>query len=155
MVGPSKRFSKGFMASWSQRGFGSRGTEGKIGASITKNPGFLLWHLSWNTVALVDSMDAIKLEFLSPTPRSLRVRGTWLSIIWRVKKKMGTKGGSMRLGAYQCTLKKGSLAESLWNFKLFENTATGSELTTPMSKNLKKPALSCRGEMILMGWLKS
>lgn len=96
-------------------GFGSRGTEGKIKAiqfaRENKKPFFgicLGLQLAIIEYArnIVGIKNATSMEFLD--------KGDFVVHYMSGQSKDGSKGGSMRLGAYDCDIKKGTLAEKVY-----------------------------------------
>ncbi len=100
-------------------GFGARGTEGKIMAikyaRENKKPFFgicLGLQLSIIEFArnVVDIKDATSMEFTD--------KGSFVVHYMHGQSKEGAKGGSMRLGAYECALTEGSFASKIYDCNL-------------------------------------
>jgi CTP synthase len=97
-------------------GFGSRGTEGKIlaikYAREHKKPFFgICLGLQLSIIEFARNVVGIK----DATSMEFKEKGAFLVHYMSGQSKDGAKGGSMRLGAYDCDLKEGSLASKVYN----------------------------------------
>jgi CTP synthase len=96
-------------------GFGSRGTEGKISAikyARENNLPFfgICLGMQLATVEFARNMAGIK----NATSMEFQDKGDFIIHYMQGQTKDGDKGGSMRLGAYDCSLTKGSLAHKIY-----------------------------------------
>ncbi len=100
-------------------GFGQRGTEGKIEAiriaRETKIPFFgICLGMQLAMIEYARNMAGIK----NATSMEFDKGGEFIIHYMEGQTKEGNKGGSMRLGAYDCSLSKGSLAHKIYNSEL-------------------------------------
>ena len=99
-------------------GFGSRGTEGKIKAiqfaRENKKPFFgICLGLQLAIIEFARNVVGIK----NATSMEFETKGDYLVHYMSGQSKEGSKGGSMRLGAYDCDLTVGTLAEKVYGSK--------------------------------------
>lgn len=100
-------------------GFGSRGTEGKIKAihyaRTKKIPFFgICLGLQLSVIEFARHCAGIS----DATSEEFQSGGSHLIHYMEGQKKEGAKGGSMRLGSYECSLEKGSLAQKVYGAEI-------------------------------------
>lgn len=97
-------------------GFGTRGTEGKINAikyARENNIPFLGICLGMQMAVVEFARDVLNLKDANSTEFDENTKDPIIHIM-DTQKDVTKKGGTMRLGAYPCKLKKGSLAEQIY-----------------------------------------
>lgn len=97
-------------------GFGERGIEGKITAIKyvrENNIPFFGICLGMQCAVVEFSRNVLGLKDASSTEVDEKTKNPVIDLM-EEQKKVTTKGGTMRLGAYPCTLKKGSLANHIY-----------------------------------------
>ena len=97
-------------------GFGNRGTEGKIIAikyARENNVPFLGICLGMQMAVVEFARDVLGLTDADSTEFNTRSKNPVIHIM-DTQKDVKKKGGTMRLGAYPCKIKKGSLAEKIY-----------------------------------------
>ena len=98
-------------------GFGNRGIEGKIQTvryARENNIPFLGICLGMQMAVIEFARDVLKLEDADSLEFNENTKNPVIHIM-ETQKNITKKGGTMRLGAYPCILKKGSLASKLYN----------------------------------------
>ncbi len=100
-------------------GFGSRGTEGMIAAiryARENNIPYLGLCYGMQMAAIEFARNVLKMRGANTTEIDLKAKFPIVHIMPDQEKKLLSRdyGASMRLGAWQCVLKKGSLAEKLY-----------------------------------------
>lgn len=103
-------------------GFGSRGTEGIISAikyARENNIPYLGLCYGMQLAAVEFARDVLKLRNANTTEIDSKTKNPVIHIMPDQEKKLLDRdyGASMRLGSWQCVLKKGSLAEKLYSAK--------------------------------------
>ena len=97
-------------------GFGNRGTEGKIVAikyARENNVPFLGICLGMQMAVVEFARDVVGLKDADSTEFNTRTKNPVIHIM-ETQKDVKKKGGTMRLGAYPCKIKEGSLAEKIY-----------------------------------------
>ena len=97
-------------------GFGNRGTEGKILVikyARENNVPFLGICLGMQMAVVEFARDVLGLSDADSTEFNTRTKNPVIHIM-ETQKEVKKKGGTMRLGAYPCKIKKGSLAEKVY-----------------------------------------
>ena len=97
-------------------GFGNRGTDGKILAikyARENNVPFLGICLGMQMAVIEFAKDVVGLADADSTEFNTRTKNPVIHIM-ETQKEVKKKGGTMRLGAYPCKIKKGSLAEKIY-----------------------------------------
>ncbi|MBR2744315.1 MAG: CTP synthase [Clostridia bacterium] len=100
-------------------GFGNRGTDGKIIAikyARENNVPFLGICLGMQMAVVEFARDVLGLEDADSTEFNTRTKNPVIHIM-ETQKEVKKKGGTMRLGAYPCVIKEGSLAEKIYKCK--------------------------------------
>jgi CTP synthase len=131
-------------------GFGDRGLEGKVEAvrycREHKLP-FLGICLGMHMVVIEFSRNVLNLKDADTTEASPDTENPVIHIMPE-QKDMTTKGGTMRLGLYPCTLKEGSLAAKLYNNEkqlVFERHRHRYELNNRYRDEFEQNGLSMSG----------
>ena len=97
-------------------GFGNRGIEGKIKAikyARENDVPFLGICLGMQMAVVEFARDVLKLEGANSTEFDKKANNPVIHIM-ETQKDVKKKGGTMRLGAYPCKIKEGSLAEKIY-----------------------------------------
>ena len=97
-------------------GFGNRGTDGKVIAikyARENNVPFLGICLGMQMAVVEFARDVVGLVDADSTEFNTRTKNPVIHIM-ETQKEVKKKGGTMRLGAYPCKIKKGSLAEKIY-----------------------------------------
>ena len=129
-------------------GFGSRGTEGKILAiqyARTKNVPFLGICLGMQMAVVEFARNVLGLKDANSAEFS---ETTQNPVIHIMDDQIGVdkKGGTMRLGAYPCVLKEGSLAKELYGTeKISERHRHRFEYNNEYKEKLEDAGLICSG----------
>ena len=100
-------------------GFGNRGTEGKIVAikyARENNVPFLGICLGMQMAVVEFARNVLGLSDADSTEFNTRTKNPLIHIM-ETQKEVKKKGGTMRLGAYPCKVKEGSLAEKIYGAK--------------------------------------
>ena len=98
-------------------GFGERGIDGKIEAvrfARENNIPFFGICLGMQCAAIEFARNVLKIKSASSTEVSAKSKHPVIDLM-EDQKKITTKGGTMRLGAYDCHLKKGSKVHGVYN----------------------------------------
>lgn len=128
-------------------GFGSRGTEGKIKAiqfaREKKKPFFgICLGLQLAIIEFARHMAEIK----GATSMEFTDKGDFVVHYMHGQSKDGSKGGSMRLGAYDCAIQKGSLAEKIYgSLKISERHRHRLEVNNEYVKKITDKGLVVSG----------
>ena len=128
-------------------GFGSRGTEGKIKAieyaRTKKKPFFgICLGLQLSIIEFARHVAGVK----DATSMEFTDKGDFVVHYMEGQSKDGAKGGSMRLGAYDCDLKAGSLAEKIYGSqKISERHRHRLEVNNDYLKQLTDKGLIVSG----------
>lgn len=97
-------------------GFGNRGTDGKVNAikyARVNNVPFLGICLGMQMAVVEFARNVLELEDADSTEFNTRTKNPVIHIM-ETQKEVKKKGGTMRLGAYPCKIKEGSLAEKIY-----------------------------------------
>lgn len=129
-------------------GFGERGIEGKIEAiryvRENKIPFFGIC-LGMQMAVIEYSRNVLGLKDANSTEMNPKTKSPVIHIM-EEQKKVTKKGGTMRLGAWDCKLKKGTLAHSIYNQDMIsERHRHRFELNNEYLKDLEKTGLTASG----------
>lgn len=129
-------------------GFGTRGIEGKIAAiryaRENKIP-YLGLCLGMQVAIIEFARNVCKMEKANSTEFDKRTRFPVVSLL-EEQKHVKAKGGSMRLGAYECVLKKGTKAHQAYKKKkIFERHRHRYEFNSKYKAALEKKGLVFSG----------
>jgi CTP synthase len=128
-------------------GFGERGTEGKIraiGFARENNLPFFGICLGLQLAIIEFARNVVGLE--RATSEEFQSGGELVVHYMEGQKKEGAKGGNMRLGAYSCALKKGSLAEKIYGSEsISERHRHRLEVNNMYVDQIEKAGLSISG----------
>ena len=129
-------------------GFGNRGVEGKIEAikyARENNIPFLGICLGMQMAVVEFARNVLGLKDANSAEFSEETKNPVIHIM-EDQKEIRKKGGTMRLGAYPCTLKEGSLAEELYQAKeISERHRHRFEYNNDYKKELEEEGLICSG----------
>jgi len=129
-------------------GFGSRGTEGKILAANyarTNNVPYLGLCLGAQIIVVEFARNILNLTKASSTEFNPRTPDPVVYIL-RGQEKIYKKGGTLRLGAYPCRIKKGTLAEKVYGCtSISERHRHRYEIDTKYQKRFEKAGLIFSG----------
>ena len=129
-------------------GFGNRGVEGKIEAikyARENNIPFLGICLGMQMAVVEFARNVLGLKDANSAEFSEETKNPVIHIM-EDQKEIRKKGGTMRLGAYPCTLKEGSLAEELYQAKeISERHRHRFEYNNEYKKELEEEGLICSG----------
>ena len=129
-------------------GFGSRGTEGKIKAiqfaRENKKPFFgICLGMQLAVIEFARNLCGIK----DATSMEFTDKGSMLIHYMEGQSRDGAKGGSMRLGAFECEFKEGSLANKVYKSKnVFERHRHRLEVNNDFVKQLEDKGLVISGK---------
>jgi CTP synthase len=137
-------------------GFGENGMEGKISmikqARITKIPCLgICYGMQMAVIEYARNVlgikDATSREFTKKGTFLIGLMQEWQDNLGKKSKKAGSNiGGTMRLGAYPCKIKKGSLAEKIYGINLIsERHRHRYEVNIKFKKELEKAGLKFCG----------
>ncbi len=129
-------------------GFGERGIEGKIEAiryvRENKIPFFGIC-LGMQMAVIEYSRNILGLKDANSTEMNPKTKNPVIHIM-EEQKKVTEKGGTMRLGAWDCKLKKGTLAHSIYNQEMIsERHRHRFELNNKYVNDLEKSGLIASG----------
>ena len=128
-------------------GFGSRGTEGKIRAieyARTKKIPFFGICLGLQLAVIEYARHVAGIA--DATSEEFQSGGSHLIHYMEGQKSDGAKGGSMRLGSYECSLEEGSLAKKVYSQeKIHERHRHRLEVNNMYVDKLTKAGLSVSG----------
>ena len=129
-------------------GFGNRGIEGKIKAAQfareNKIPFFGIC-LGMQTAVIEFARNVCGLKHANSTEFKQNTKYPVISLL-EEQKKIKTKGATMRLGAYECRLKKGSRAYSVYNReKVYERHRHRYEFNNNYCEIMKKNGMNFSG----------
>ena len=129
-------------------GFGNRGVEGKIEAikyARENDIPFLGICLGMQMAVVEFARNVLGLKDANSAEFSEDTKNPVIHIM-EDQKEIRKKGGTMRLGAYPCTLKEGSLAEELYKTKqILERHRHRFEYNNEYKKELEEEGLICSG----------
>lgn len=129
-------------------GFGERGIEGKINAvkyARENNVPFLGICLGMQCAMIEFARNVIGLEDAHSTEIAPKTNNPVIDIM-ESQKKVSGKGGTMRLGAYPCKLKKGSKSRELYNEeKITERHRHRFEFNNKYLEQFEKQGMSAVG----------
>ena len=129
-------------------GFGNRGVEGKIESikyARENNIPFLGICLGMQMAVVEFARNVLGLKDANSAEFSEETKNPVIHIM-EDQKEIRKKGGTMRLGAYPCTLKEGSLAEELYQAKeISERHRHRFEYNNEYKKELEEEGLICSG----------
>ena len=129
-------------------GFGNRGVEGKIEAikyARENNIPFLGICLGMQMAVIEFARNVLGLKDANSAEFSEETKNPVIHIM-EDQKEIRKKGGTMRLGAYPCTLKEGSLAEELYKTKeISERHRHRFEYNNDYKEELEAEGLICSG----------
>lgn len=129
-------------------GFGNRGTEGKIEAikyARENNIPFLGICLGMQMAVIEFARNVAKLEDANSQELDRNCKNPVIHIM-EDQKDINKKGGTMRLGAYPCMLKEGSLAEKIYGKKeVSERHRHRYEFNNDYKKLLESNGIICSG----------
>lgn len=129
-------------------GFGERGTEGKIKAieyARVNNIPFFGICLGMQLALVEFSRNVAGIS--NATSEEFESDGDFVVHYMEGQTKDGDKGGSMRLGAYDCDLKEGSLAKNIYGIsKISERHRHRLEINNEYLKKLEGKGMSISGE---------
>ncbi|MBN2518713.1 MAG: CTP synthase (glutamine hydrolyzing) [Candidatus Altiarchaeota archaeon] len=129
-------------------GFGSRGTEGKIAAIRyvrENNVPFLGICYGLHMAVVEFARNVCGMKGANTTEANPKTKYPVIDLLPE-QKKIRSKGGTMRLGAYPCVLKNGSLAERAYDAKkISERHRHRWELNNRFAKDLEKYGLMLSG----------
>lgn len=132
-------------------GFGTRGTEGKIAAAKyarENNVPYLGLCLGMQIATIEFARNAAGIKEAASEEFNERAKDQVIHVMESQKKLLleSAMGGSMRLGAYPCALKNGSLAKKLYGKKnVSERHRHRYEFNNAYKKKLEKKGLLCSG----------
>jgi CTP synthase len=128
-------------------GFGERGTEGKIRAisHVRKNKIPFLGICLGMQLAIVEFAKNIKgLE--DAASEEFSKGGSFVIQYMKGQSKYGSKGGSMRLGAYECSLNNGTLTRKIYGEeKIFERHRHRLEVNNEYLEKIKQEGMVISG----------
>ncbi|UII30310.1 CTP synthase [Fulvivirga ulvae] len=129
-------------------GFGERGVEGKIEAvkflRESKTPFFGIC-LGMQCAVIEFARNVLKLKDASSTELNEKTKNPVIDLM-EEQKKVTDKGGTMRLGAYPCDLKKGSKASSVYGkVKISERHRHRYEFNNKYLEQMEKAGLMATG----------
>ena len=129
-------------------GFGSRGIEGKISAiryARENNVPFLGICLGMQMAVVEFSRNVLGLKDSNSAEFDEKTKNPVIHIM-ETQKKVTAKGGTMRLGAYPCKIKKGSLAYKVYGQEnISERHRHRFEYNNDYKERLEKAGLICSG----------
>ncbi len=129
-------------------GFGNRGIEGKIQAvryARENNVPFLGICLGMQMAVIEFARDVLKLEDANSAELNKNCKNPVIHIM-ESQKGISKKGGTMRLGAYPCKIKKGSLAYKIYGEEnISERHRHRYEYNNDYKELLEKNGLICSG----------
>ena len=129
-------------------GFGNRGTDGKIIAikyARENNVPFLGICLGMQMAVVEFAKDVLGLKDADSTEFNSRTKNPVIHIM-ETQKEVKKKGGTMRLGAYPCKIKKGSLAEKIYGKELIsERHRHRFEFNNDYRKQIEKAGMVISG----------
>ena len=129
-------------------GFGNRGVEGKIEAikyARENNIPFLGICLGMQMAVIEFARNVLGFKDANSSEFSEETRNPVIHIM-EDQKEIRKKGGTMRLGAYPCTLKEGSLAEELYQTReISERHRHRFEYNNEYKEELEAEGLICSG----------
>lgn len=129
-------------------GFGVRGIEGKINAikyARENNIPFLGICLGMQCAVIDFARNVCNLKKANSTEFNRKTKYPVISLL-EEQKKIKSLGGTMRLGAYSCTLKKGSLSFKAYKKKvIYERHRHRYEFNNKYSKLMEKNGLRIAG----------
>lgn len=139
---------KGLQAVVVPGGFGNRGIEGKIETikyvRENKIP-FLGICLGMQMAVVEFARDVLKLKDADSAEFNEETKNPLIHIM-EEQKKINKKGGTMRLGAYPCIIKEGSLASKIYGkIEISERHRHRFEYNNEYKEKLEKAGLMCTG----------
>ena len=144
----AKEFLKGFQGIVVPGGFGNRGIEGKIEtikyARENKIP-FLGICLGMQMAVVEYARNVLGIQDANSQEFDEKSKNQVIHIMEN-QKSVNKKGGTMRLGAYPCNIKEGTLAEKIYeNIEISERHRHRFEYNNDYKEILEKAGLICSG----------
>ena len=128
-------------------GFGSRGTEGKIRAiHFARTNGIPFLGICLGMQLAMVEYGRHQVGLTNSNSEEFTNEGDLVIHYMEGQEKDGPKGGNMRLGAYQCKLKKGSLAEKIYGrIEVFERHRHRLEVNNSYVKKFEDAGIVVSG----------
>ncbi|MEC7181780.1 MAG: gamma-glutamyl-gamma-aminobutyrate hydrolase family protein, partial [Bdellovibrionota bacterium] len=128
-------------------GFGSRGTEGKIRAiHYARTNGIPFLGICLGMQLAMVEYGRHKVGLANSNSEEFTNEGDLVVHYMEGQEKDGPKGGNMRLGAYQCKLKKGSLVEKIYGkMEVFERHRHRLEVNNSYVEKFEKAGIVVSG----------